>query len=441
MQIRTAELTVKNLLDIESRMLTRQTNYNNWERYYVGENPTITDATARTEPDNRVPVPFARKIVKTLKGYMFKPGYITYKTEGDYIDELQSIFERVNEPLLTADIATEAMISPETYEIARVNERLEIEFYQVRYDKGYPVYDDTLAQKLVAFVHVESLDDEDGTEIRTIYYADRYIVQQRTNSQGSWSLVEEQEHPFGDVPVTIYETNADGYPIFSSVTDLIDEHDKVISSAYANERDRFAQAYLLLMDEIDGSTDADGKTALDKINQMRAFTGLGRNQTVSSVDQAVGFLTKPSRGQDVAEEADRLERLIYDMAMVINPNDESFAATSGIALRYKLLPMEFFASDIQAYFGRGLQNRLVLIGTALQALRGIQPEEVTISWRRNLPTDLEAFAQSLPPLKGVLSDRTLLQQLPSDVVPNVDVELDRLENQIDPYAVMESENA
>ena len=441
MQISNETLTDRQLIEVESRLTHRTTLYRRWKRYILGSNPPILDAAPKPDPDNRVPVPFARKIVRTLKGYMFKAGYISYSTEVDYIDTIKAIFDDNDEELQTAEIATDALSTPETYEILRVGETIDsIRMYHVPYDKGYPVYDDTLDKNLAAFVHQETIDDGiDQKYIRTIYYSDRYEEYQRQGNGDRWQFIEEREHPFGKVPVAIYRTNQDELPIFQSVLPMVDEHDKVISSAYADERERFANSLLLVLEKLVDGTAEEREATMEQLRQNRVLQDLGRNETVSRVQDAVAFLTKPSRGSDTAEEADRLERLIYDMAMVINPTDEAFAAASGIALRYKLLPMEFLAADIEAYFSRGLQARIELIGNALLALRNIQPEPVTIHWRRNLPSDIETLVETAGKAKGVLSDETILNLFPADVIPDKSAELERIQSMRDPLAIDEFE--
>ena len=125
MQISNETLTDRQLIEVESRLTHRHTLYRRWKRYILGSNPPILDAAPKPDPDNRVPVPFARKIVRTLKGYMFKAGYISYSTEGDYIDTLKDIFDDNDEELQTAEIATDALSTPETYEILRVGETID----------------------------------------------------------------------------------------------------------------------------------------------------------------------------------------------------------------------------------------------------------------------------------------------------------------------------
>ncbi len=428
------ELSATQLLRIESAMSVMASTYKKYLRYYKGDNPPIIDAVEKTKPDNRVPCPFPRKIVTTVKGYMFKAGCITYKTENDYINQLNPIFKDNNEPLITAELASDAMTNGLSFEVQRMDsEAKKIKLYRIAPGTGFPVYDDTLDRKLIAFVHQVCNEDESSgdfakTYTRTIYYADRFVVDYK--SDGEWTRLadESKEHPFGDVPVSVYSVTMDDLPIFKAVLALIDEHDKIISSNYANDMERFANAYLRMLKRLDNKNkDERGKTDLDKINEVRVFDGLNADGNTTSVTDAVDFLVKPSRGDEAAEAADRIERLIYDLAMVINPNDvKAGTAVTGIAYKMKLLPMEFLSADIEAYFSKGLQRRLMLIGNVMKSLKKIQPEEVTISWKRNIPTDLESLSVIVGNLKGVLSDETILGLFPSDLVPSVEVELERL---------------
>lgn len=411
---------------LERRLSIIASNYLRYSRYLEGKNPTLMDAPPKADPDNRVPVPFAKRIVSTLKGYAYKPGYITYSSPGTFLEILKPIFDSNDEELLTAELADDAMGFGVGYEILRVDPSLGIRQYRADAGTGVPAYDNTIEKNLIAFIHLVTHDDYAQT--KTIYYADVYQEWYKENG-GSWQYLGETAHPFGQVPVIVYRVNRRYLPVYSAELPLIDEHDKVISSSYADERERFARAYLLLMDELDTSEDADGRTTLQKISEMRAFTGLGRNDNVSRVSDAVGFLTKPSRGSETEEEANRLERLIKENAQIIDPYDPTFSGASGIALAYKLLPMEWLCADMDGYFDRGLQRRIELIGNALGVLFNMGSEMVTIHHRRNVPMDLLNLATVSGLLKGTVSDKTILSLFPGDIIGDVNEELLALQEQ------------
>ena len=56
-------------------------------------------------------------------------------------------------------------------------------------------------------------------------------------------------------------------------------------------------------------------------------------------------------------------------------------------------------------------------------------DPVTIAWRRNIPADMSARREQAGMAKGVLSDETILELFPADVVPDKQAELDRLASQ------------
>ena len=57
--------------------------------------------------------------------------------------------------------------------------------------------------------------------------------------------------------------------------------------------------------------------------------------------------------------------------------------------------------------------------------------EVSIQFHRNLPMDILSLAQTAGMLKGILSDETILKMFPASLVPDVEEELERLNNVID----------
>ena len=414
----TGRLTALQLATVETLINTYATDAYTATRYYQGDNPTIIDAAAKVAPDNRIPSPFARKLVNTVKGYMFKPGYITYRTETDYADTLKDIFDANDEELLTAELATDVLVTGRGFEILRMGEDgRTIKQYRIDQGTGAAVYSDDLDHEMIAFVHVVTVEGDTPdttTKIRTVYYSDHYEVWYGEGE--SWTAEpEEKAHPFKAVPAIEYYGSMDKLSLFHCVKAFIDEHDKLLSKNYANENERFADAYLRALKKLPADIAA-------KIQEYRLFDGLGDGNPGESVTGKIDFLTKPDRGSAIAESADRFERLIYDLAMVINPNDlEAGTATTGIAYKLRLLPMEFLAADIEAYFSKGLQRRIKLIQNVEK-----NTEPVSIHWRRNIPTDTGALLEEAGLAKGILSDETILEMFPADMVPDKGAEIERL---------------
>ncbi len=436
MTLTNGELTVAQIQDVVSIITTNAYTYRKYKRYYLGENPTIMDATPKKAPDNRVPCSFARKIVDTVKGYMFPPGNVKYKSKNNYANQLKKeVLDKNNEELHTARLANDSFVYGVSYELLRVNEQADaIKIYRVSPESSLAIYDDTLDENMIAFAHLVAI----VTNVKlntvkyklTIYYSD-FFVEYESQNLSDFTETGRQDHPFDGVPAIEYVPNTDKIPLFYTVIPLIDEHDKITSSQYANELERFASAYLAMLKRINNTIkDANGKTDAERIEEIRMFDGIGDDGDIKNVHDAIDFIVKPSRGNDVAEAADRFERLIYDLSMVINPNNlEAGTAISGIAYRLKLLPMEFLAADIEANFSIGLQRRFDLIGSASEITK-LTPEDITINFDRNIPSDIETIVTTAGNAKGILSDETILGLFPADIVPSVKDELDKLGSQV-----------
>lgn len=430
-------LTDLQMRKIESVWQYRRIELDKYRRYIIGKNPPILSQPVKPNPDNRVPVPFANKIIKTLQGYAYRPGYITYTTDNEYVNTLKDIFDSNDEELLTSELAFDAMGYGRGYEVLRIDPDLGIKQYRINPLEGIAIYDSTLARNLVAFINEVKTDDDE--ELRTIYYADYIQEYSKPVGGGGYVLMNEFEHPFGDVPAIEYRVSRDFEPVYVQLLPMMNEFDKIISSAYADERERFADAYLRLLDYLDDETNENGQSAIDMIRERRVFEGLGRNGETKSVHDAVDFLVKPSRGADAAEEADRIHGLIYEMGQVIDTYDADFRTASGIALMFRILPMEWLCASQDTYFDQGLQRRITMVGNALQSLGRTTPEEVTIQHHRNIPVDVQSVATSAGLLKGILSDETIIGLFPADIVPDKDEEMKRIAEEREQYTLGDTE--
>lgn len=436
MELIEGRLSDAQLTYIETQLAVKANSSNYYRSYYIGDNYDILAPVAKdTPPDNRIPTAFAGKLIDTMKGYARASGKVTYTTEGDYIQTLKDIFDDNDEELKHGEVYTDALTTGYGYMILRMDEEAKkIKMYVASPDTCWAVYDDTLEREPIAFLHYVTIHQFDNTikHVRTIYYADKW--EEYTKIANTWELTDSAEHPFDGVPCVEYTACKDRLPLFYRVLALIKEVDKITSSSYADERERYASALLLSLKRIDNIIkDANGETALDRIRNARVMDALGEDGEIKDVNSAVGFLSKPSRGPDIAEQADRFERLIYDLACVVNPNDyKAGTPTAGIAYKLKVMAMEFKAADIDTYFDKGIQRLIELIGNAVKTLIKITPEEVTIKHGRNIPTDIEALAITAGNLKGILSDETIIEMFPADIVPDKQAEIDRLEAMPEP---------
>lgn len=382
--------------------------------YSIGNHPGILQPAPKADPDNRKPVPFLLKAIEQLKGYMAKPGNIKY--DGGYMATAQPIFDTNDEALTTAILLEDALRFGKSYELHWTNEQGEYEFYPIQAENSIPIYDNSIKSKMVGFIRYWKIGE--------IEYATYYGPVERIEYQKEkkWDVVEEGQHGFTRLPVQEYTVRRGRANIFDHVLPLIDLYDRLISEDVANELARYANALLVMAERIDAVTaDDNGLTMIDKLKELRLLDGLGDGDVRSKV----AFVTKDAPADFIKFAADTVERLIYEMLQVLNPSTLNTSDLSGVAMAYKLLPMEYLCASIEAYFSRGLQDRFKII--ASNSLIGGDPSDVTITWHRNLPHNLLETAQIAATMTGTLSKQTIVRLFPDYVIGTVDEELARLE--------------
>ena len=112
--------------------------------------------------------------------------------------------------------------------------------------------------------------------------------------------------------------------------------------------------------------------------------------------------------------------------------DEGFLAQSGTALAYKLVGFENVASGIVAQFIKAIQRRIELMCNILN-LKATEAvwRDVNINFVRNLPVNITETIQLVNALKGTVSDKTLLAQIPF---------IDDVEGELEAVAEQKAEN-
>ena len=113
--------------------------------------------------------------------------------------------------------------------------------------------------------------------------------------------------------------------------------------------------------------------------------------------------------------------------MVPDLSDKEFAGDlSGIAIRFKILPLEQKVMIKENKFRTALAKRREMITQMINIKQGTSYDyrEIAESFTRNLPQNVKEDTETILMLDGVVSKRTLLELLPQ--IDDVDQELDRL---------------
>ena len=102
---------------------------------------------------------------------------------------------------------------------------------------------------------------------------------------------------------------------------------------------------------------------------------------------------------------------------------------SGIAIKFKILPLEQKVMIKENKFRTALAKRREMITTVLNIRKGscYDYRDISEEFTRNLPQNVKEDTETILMLDGVISKRTLLELLPQ--IDDVDQELKRLEEE------------
>lgn len=368
-----------------------------------------------SKPNNKIANAYASYITDTLVGY-FIGEPITYTANDDVLlQDLNMILEYNDEADENAELAKNASIYGVAYEMLYLSEEDKmIRFKSLNPKEVIPIFDKTVEQNLLAVMrYYEDYDYVEDNTYTIVEVIDSEMVR-RYKLDTSLSLLEEYPHYFSMVPVAIFKNNEDETGDFEQVISLIDAYDKMESDSL-NDFEYFVDAYLALYGFTADSED---------IAQMKENRVLLMDEGTSAE-----WLTKQTSDAYVENMKNRLDKDIHKFAKCPNMSDQEFASNaSGIAIKFKLLGTENLVSIKERKFKRGLQQRLELMSMINSVLReGFDWRAIDIVFTRNIPSNDADIANMVNTLKDIVSEQTLLAQIP--FVDDVQAELERVKTE------------
>lgn len=388
----------------------------NLENYYNANNAIKNRVMSDpTKPNNKIANAYASYITDTLVGY-FIGEPITYTSNDNVLlQDLNMILEYNDEADENAELAKNASIYGVAYEMLYLSEDDKmIRFKALNPKEVIPIFDKTVEQNLLAVLRY--YDDYDYVEDNTytiVEVIDNKMVRRYKLDTGL-SLLEEYPHYFSMVPVAIFKNNEEESGDFEQVISLIDAYDKMESDSL-NDFEYFVDAYLALY----------GFTAdAEDVAQMKENRVLLMDEGTSAE-----WLVKQTSDAYVENMKNRLDKDIHKFAKCPNMSDQEFASNaSGIAIKFKLLGTENLVSIKERKFKRGLQQRLELISMINSVLgEGFDWRAIDIIFTRNIPSNDTDIANMVNTLRDIVSEETLLAQIP--FVDDVQTELEKVKKE------------
>lgn len=369
----------------------------------------------KSKPNNKIANAYASYITDTLVGYFIGEPISYTSNDSVLLQDLSMIFEYNDEADENAELAKNASIYGVAYEMLYLSEEDKmIRFKALNPKEIIPIFDKTVEQNLMAVIrYYDDYDVVDDKTYTLVEVIDNTMVR-RYKMDNSFLLLEEYPHYFGMVPVAIYKNNEEERGDFENVISLIDAYDKMESDTL-NDFEYFVDAYLALY----------GFTAEpEDVAQMKENRILLMDEGTSAE-----WLIKQTSDTYVENMKNRLDADIHKFAKCPNMADKEFASNaSGVAIKFKLLGTENLVSIKERKFKRGLQQRLELMSMINSVLReGFDWRGIDIIFTRNVPSNDTDIANMVNTLRDIVSEETLLAQIP--FVEDVQDELERLKQE------------
>lgn len=373
----------------------------NLEKYYnannIIKNRIMSDPS---KPNNKIANAYASYITDTLVGY-FIGEPITYTSNDNVLlQDLNMILEYNDEADENAELAKNASIYGVAYEMLYLSEEDKmIRFKSLNPKEIIPIFDKTVEQNLLAVIrYYEDYDYTKDDTYTIVEVIDSKMVR-RYKLDTDFSLLEEYPHYFSMVPIAIFKNNEEESGDFEQVISLIDAYDKMESDSL-NDFEYFVDAYLALYGFTADSED------VAKMKENRVL--------LMDEGTSAEWLVKQTSDAYIENIKNRLDKDIHKFAKCPNMSDQEFASNaSGVAIKFKLLSTENLVSIKERKFKRGLQQRLELMSMMNSILgEGFDWRAIDIIFTRNIPSNDTDIANMVNTLKDIVSEETLLAQIP-----------------------------
>ena len=410
------ELTDAKLSQFIARHATESTfRYKQLQDAYETDFPIFHEKTKpEWKPDNRIAVNFAKYIVDTMNGYFIgNPIKITVDGGEEAIEKYIEFLDQYNDQDdNNAELSKICSIYGKGYEMYYNDEDGNVGIIYLDPTEAFMIYDDSVLKRERYFVRLYR--DEDNVLHGSV--SDQEKVRWFTiKGKIVWNE-QEQLHYFNGVPATEYRENKECQGIFEPVMSIINAFNKAISEK-ANDVDYFADAYLKIIGTL---LDED---ELKHIRSDRVINFDGDGESV-----IVDFLQKPNGDTTQENLLDRLQNLIFLIAMVANISDENFGTSSGIAMAYKLKGMSNLRKTKERKFTSGMNRRYKLIfSNPGNAMKKDDWVKLHYKFTPNVPANLLEESQIAQNLSGVVSQETQLGVL--SVVDNPKTEIERIDKE------------
>lgn len=377
------------------------------ESYSNGNNYTILNGRKRLEPekaDYRIRHDLGGQASRFFTGYTvgqpISIGCVDTELELTSIDDFNSYndIEALNRELV--------------YDASRFGRAFELHYFDefekpavslIDAKEMFTVRSSDVRKEIIAAVHCPIYNGEMFVTV----YTDQEIV----SYDNDWKETDRKQNHFKMVPVVEWQNNRERLGDWEKGIPIIDAYDAAESDT-ANYMSDLNDAMLVIKGDVQSTgMNASDLMKMKQANMLVLESGVAHNGQQTNLE--AGYIYKQ---YDVSGVEAYKSRLIKDFFRIVGlPNlqdDATFSATSGIAIRYKLVDLQQVTSVKRGFFVKALKRRYKLLQSLAENLKGIEAVDanlLTFTFHENLPTDVWAEIQSAINSGMEISQETLME--------------------------------
>lgn len=377
------------------------------ESYSNGNNYTILNGRKRLEPekaDYRIRHDLGGQASRFFTGYTVGQPISIGSSEIDL--DLTSVdnFNSYND--------IEALNRELVYDASRFGRAFELHYFDefeqpavalIDAKEMFTVRSADVRKEIIAAVHCPIYN---GKLFVTVYTNEEIV-----SYDNDWTETDRKPNPFKMVPVVEWQNNRERLGDWEKGIPIIDAYDAAESDT-ANYMSDLNDAMLVIKGDVESTgMNASDIMKMKQANMLVLESGIGHNGQQTSLE--AGYIYKQ---YDVSGVEAYKSRLIKDFFRIVGlPNlqdDATFSATSGIAIRYKLVDLQQVTSVKRGFFIKALKRRYKLLQSLSENLKGFEAVDanlLTFTFHENLPTDVWAEIQSAINSGMDISQETLME--------------------------------
>lgn len=402
-------------------------------QYYDNKNPIIKKGAAKNRPNYSIHIGVASYITDVQTGYFLGRG-VEYDwkekidTDGninepnEFKDVLTKIFANNYEPEENYAIANDMSCYGIAFEVVMIDDAVtssditsKLKFTKLDPEETFLVTDNSVLHRPVCVINMYPSSEIRGViRWRGYVYTPEQIIPFDLNG-AAVELKEPIDHQFKDIPVVIFKNNYDEIGDYEPVQDQLD----ALALTFSNETDdlqSIANAILAIY----GAMATDDKQ-IDLINKNKVAK--------LPAEGKMEFIVKNVNIDAVKHHIDQNLDLIYQISKTPDLTDDKFSGQqSGVAMQYKLWGIEQCRCTKVRYFRRALYQRIKLLLQIISLAENKSiydiAQKIDFIFYKNLPQNEMDIIDAVYKLQGIVSTRTLLEQI--SFVNDVDMEIEEL---------------